>query len=122
MNIIKLIITAIIQSAFLGSAQIFMKLGMAKVGDYVMSWSYFRSYMNWQLGISLVLYVIAMIIYMLMLRTFNVSIVYPLTSISYIFTMLMAKFFLGEFIEKWSWLGVLFVMLGVGLIAMQTKN
>ena len=78
--------------------------------------------MNWQLGISLVLYVIAMIIYMLMLRTFNVSIVYPLTSISYIFTMLMAKFFLGEAIEKWSWLGVLFVMLGVGLIAMQTKN
>ena len=118
----KLIITAIIQSGFLGAAQIFMKLGMEKVGDYVMSWSYFRSFMNWQLGLALILYVAGMVIYMFMLRSFNVSIVYPLTSISYIFTMLMANVFLGEVIDKWSWLGVFFVMLGVGLIAMQTKN
>ena len=118
----KLIITAIVQSAFLAAAQIYMKLGMAKVGEYVMSWSYVRSFFNWQLILALILYVVGMVIYMFMLKSYDVSIVYPLTSISYIFTMLMAMAFLGEQIRVWGWLGVLFVMLGVGMIAIQAKN
>ena len=37
---IKLIITAIIQSAFLAIAQYFMKVGMDRVIDYSMSWAF----------------------------------------------------------------------------------
>ncbi len=113
----KLIITAIIQSAFLAIAQFFMKVGMDKVVDYSMSWAFFRSFMNWQLGLSLLLYVIAMVIYMFMLKSYSLSVVYPLTSISYIFTILLAMFFLGEAVPFVRWVGVLVVMLGVGMIA-----
>ena len=113
----KLIIIAIIQSGFLAVAQYYMKVGMDKVGEYTMSWSFFKSFLNWQLGLSLFLYVIGMIIYMFMLKNYKLSVVYPLTSISYIFTMLLAMFFLGEAIPLVRWAGVFFVMLGVGLIA-----
>ena len=113
----KLIITAIIQSAFLAVAQYFMKIGMDKVVDYSMSWAFFRSFLNWQLLLSLILYVIGMVIYMFMLRNYELSMVYPLTSISYIVTILLAMFFLGEAIPVVRWAGVFFVMLGVGMIA-----
>ncbi|MBO6058398.1 MAG: hypothetical protein J6P64_09375 [Bacteroidales bacterium] len=113
----KLIITAIIQSAFLAVAQFFMKVGMDKVVDYSMSWAFFRSFLNWQLGLSLLLYIIAMVIYMFMLKSYSLSLVYPLTSISYIFTILLAMFLLGETVPVIRWMGVLFVMLGVGMIA-----
>ncbi|MBO2523894.1 MAG: hypothetical protein CW336_08635, partial [Bacteroidetes bacterium] len=111
------IITAIIQSAFLAVAQFFMKVGMDKVVDYSMSWAFFRSFLNWQLGLSLLLYIIAMVIYMFMLKSYSLSLVYPLTSISYIFTILLAMFLLGETVPVIRWMGVLFVMLGVGMIA-----
>ena len=114
---IKLIITAIIQSAFLAIAQYFMKVGMDRVIDYSMSWAFVRSFMNWQLGLSLLLYIVAMVIYMFMLKSYSLSLVYPLTSISYIFTILLAMFLLGETVPVIRWVGVLFVMLGVGLIA-----
>ncbi len=113
----KLIITAIIQSAFLAVAQFFMKVGMDNVVDYSMSWAFFRSFLNWQLGLSLLLYIIAMVIYMFMLKSYSLSLVYPLTSISYIFTILLAMFLLGETVPVIRWMGVLFVMLGVGMIA-----
>ncbi|MBP5643163.1 MAG: hypothetical protein J6X10_02865 [Bacteroidales bacterium] len=113
----KLIITAIIQSAFLAVAQYFMKVGMERVVEYSMSWAFYRSFLNWQLGLSLLLYIIAMIIYMFMLKSYSLSLVYPLTSISYIFTILLAMFLLGETVPVVRWVGVLFVMLGVGLIA-----
>ncbi|MBO7469081.1 MAG: EamA family transporter [Bacteroidales bacterium] len=113
----KLIIIAIIQSAFLAVAQYFMKIGVERVVEYSMTWAYFRSYLNWQLGLSLLLYIIAMIIYLFMLKNYDLSIVYPLTSISYIFTILLAMFLLGETVSVIRWVGILLVMLGVGMIA-----
>ncbi|MBR4838606.1 MAG: EamA family transporter [Bacteroidales bacterium] len=113
----RLIITAIIQSAFLAVAQYFMKVGMERVVDYSMSWAFYRSFLNWQLGLAAFLYIVGMIIYMFMLKSYSLSVVYPLTSISYIFTILLAMFLLGESVPVVRWVGVLFVMLGVGLIA-----
>lgn len=117
----KLIITAIIQSALLAVAQYFMKVGMDRVVDYSMSWAFYRSFLNWQLGVSLLLYIIAMIIYMFMLKGYSLSVVYPLTSISYIFTTLLAMALLGERVSLGGWLGILLIMLGVGLIGSMAK-
>ena len=113
----KLIVTAAIQSAFLALAQYFMKMGVDRLLDFSMSWAFFKSVCNWQLGLSLLLYIIAMIIYLFMLKNYDLSVVYPLTSISYIFTILLAMFLLGETVSVARWIGVLLVMLGVGLIA-----
>ncbi len=113
----KLIITAVIQSGFLAIAQYFMKIGVDKVIDYSMTWAFFRSFLNWQLGLALIFYVIGMVIYLFLLKTYELSVVYPLTSISYIFTTLIAVFLLGEAVPVARWIGILLVMLGVGLIA-----
>ncbi len=113
----KLIITAVIQSGFLAVAQYFMKIGVEKVIDYSMTWAFFRSFLNWQLGLALLFYIIGMVIYLFLLKTYELSVVYPLTSISYIFTTLIAIFLLGEAVPVTRWIGILLVMLGVGLIA-----
>ena len=113
----KLIITAVIQSAFLALAQYYMKIGVDRLVDYSMSWAFFKSLMNWQLGLALLLYIIGMVIYLFMLKNYDLSVVYPLTSISYIFTILLAMFLLGESVSVVRWVGILLVMLGVGLIA-----
>ena len=113
----KLIITAVIQSAFLALAQYYMKIGVDRLVDYSMSWAFFKSLMNWQLGLALLLYIIGMVIYLFMLKNYDLSVVYPLTSISYIFTILLAMFLLGESVSVVRWMGILLVMLGVGLIA-----
>ena len=113
----KLRITAVIQSAFLALAQYYMKIGVDRLVDYSMSWAFFKSLMNWQLGLALLLYIIGMVIYLFMLKNYDLSVVYPLTSISYIFTILLAMFLLGESVSVVRWVGILLVMLGVGLIA-----
>lgn len=46
----------------------------------------------------------------------NVSLVVPLTALSYVVGALMAKFFLKEEVDQIRWMGVLLVVVGVVLV------
>lgn len=46
----------------------------------------------------------------------DVSFVWPLTSLSFVFTALAAKFFLDEHVSGVRWAGVLLIMCGAGMI------
>lgn len=114
----KLIIIAIIQSGFLAVAQYFMKMATERVAvEACLSWSYIKEYLSWQMWTALILYFIGMIIYLYMLKKYPLSLVYPLTSISYIFTILIAMGLLGESVPLVRWIGMALIMVGVGLIA-----
>lgn len=114
----KLFVIAFVQSAFLAVAQLFLKLCLERVTtDFKLSWSYLKEYVSWQIGASAVTFFIAMLLWFYMLKNFNLSMVYPLTSISYIFTILLAMFFLGESIPLIRWVGVILIMVGVALLA-----
>ena len=47
----------------------------------------------------------------------DVSFVWPLTSLGFVFTTLAARLVLREEVDAWRWAGVLLIMLGVGLIS-----
>lgn len=51
-----------------------------------------------------------------MLSLENVSLVIPVTALSYAFGALGGKFFLGERVSRQRWVGVLLVCLGVALV------
>lgn len=46
----------------------------------------------------------------------EVSFVWPLTSLSFVFATVAAKFFLDEYVSPLRWTGVCFIMLGAALI------
>jgi drug/metabolite transporter (DMT)-like permease len=46
----------------------------------------------------------------------EVSFVWPLTSLSFVFATVAAKFFLAEYVSPLRWTGVCFIMLGAALI------
>ena len=52
----------------------------------------------------------------------NLSLAYPIASLSYPLTMLAAQFFLGESLNNMVWLGGLFITLGVSIIGATHKT
>jgi len=47
----------------------------------------------------------------------DLTYVLPATSLSYILMVLLAKFFLHEYVSIWRWLGVALIVTGVGFVA-----
>ena len=62
------------------------------------------------------LYGLSTIFYFLALRHEELSVVYPLVSTAYIWTMLLSIKFLGEKLNKWKVLSVCGIILGIILI------
>ena len=93
---LKLIIIALIQSATLASAQVFLKLGMERVGTFewtaafwgklIANWS-----LSWPFAACGIGYTIATLLWLYMLKVYDFSLVYPMTSLNYIFGMFGAS-------------------------------
>jgi uncharacterized membrane protein len=62
------------------------------------------------------LYGISTIFFILALRIGELSVVYPLTSITYIFITILSVYFLKEKMNQYKWLGILFIIVGVILV------
>jgi len=100
----KLIFLATVQSLFLVSSQIFLKLATARMGKFSFTLDYFKQVLvNWQLACSGISIVIATVLWMYILKHFEFSAAYPLISISYIFGMLAAMFIFHETIPITRW-------------------
>lgn len=64
------------------------------------------------------LYCLAALMNIVLLRFIDYSVLYPMTAITYIWTMIIARVFLGETIDKFKIIAVAFICCGVFLIAM----
>lgn len=113
----KIIPLAVIQSVFLAGGQVLLKLGLAASGPFHWSWSFFRAQLTnwWYLGCGIV-FAIAGVLWLYMLKHFPLSIVYPLSSISYIFGMIAALLIFHEHVSWGQWIGVLLIMAGSALM------
>lgn len=59
---------------------------------------------------------------LVMMSNADVSFVWPLTSLTFVFATLAAKFYLHEQIDALRWTGVLLIVLGAGLITYTEKK
>ena len=110
----KLIILATIQSSLLVTSHIFMKFAMLRMEKFSFTWAYFKDVlMNWQLALSGISIAVASIIWLYMLKHYELSLVYPLISISYVFGMLASVFIFHEIVPITRWIGVGLIMVGV---------
>lgn len=62
------------------------------------------------------MYLASSILYILALRGGELSVLYPLISTTYIWSSLFAVYFLREKMNRFKWMGVILIMIGVMLI------
>lgn len=117
---LRLICSSIIQCMFLAGGQIFLKFGLEKIDKFAWTWQFFRDFFtNWWLLASGLSMAAASVIWFYILKHNDLSLAYPLISISYIFGTLAAVFIFKETVPITRWVGVLFIMIGVVFLTRQ---
>lgn len=68
--------------------------------------------------IGLIFYGFSVILYVVALRMGELSVIYPFVSTSYIWTMLFSVKLLGEKMNKWKWISLGGIIIGVVLVGL----
>jgi len=111
---LKLVFLATIQSLLLASSQVFLKFATLRMDKFSFTWAFFKDLLvNWQLALSGICIATATIIWMYIIKRFELSVAYPLISISYVFGMLASVFIFKEVVPLTRWIGVGLIMIGV---------
>lgn len=111
---LRLVTIAVLQSVFLAGGQVFLKLSMESLGVFSWTWEWFKkALINWPLYCCGGSFVFAVLLYFNMLKNYDFSVAYPITSISYIFGMAAALFVFHETIPLTRWIGVVLIVIGV---------
>jgi len=103
--------------------QIAMKSGMSQVGEIGSAGqlfnltTLFHIFTNPRVLAGIFCYAISAILWLGALSTLNVSLIYPLMSLAYVITAVVAFIFLKENITLLHWLGIFLVVGGCFLIA-----
>jgi undecaprenyl phosphate-alpha-L-ara4N flippase subunit ArnE len=78
------------------------------------NWKFIKSALfNWQFASSGMCVAAASLIWFYIVKHFDLSVAYPLISISYVFGMLASVFIFHETVPASRWIGVGFIMAGV---------
>jgi len=71
---------------------------------------------NWMLLAGFLLYTLSAAFFVYALQGGELSVLYPLVSLAYIWVCLLSMRFLGERMNRLKWIGVAFIVAGVALI------
>ncbi len=105
-------LSLILFATFLGALATFLiKKGLD-------SYSLRKLFFSSNLWAGLVLYGISVILYILILRVEELSVIYPLMSTTYIWTTVFSVKYLGEKMNKWKWTSLLGIILGIIFIGL----
>jgi len=114
----KLIATLSAQSLLLLAAQLLLKISVKQFGAFSWTWAFFKSaLLNPYLMLSGVCAVSGTVLWVMILRKYDFSLAYPLTSLSYVFGLFAAQWILHEQIPATRWIGVVIIIIGVFFVA-----
>lgn len=71
---------------------------------------------NYRLIAGFVLFFLAAAIYIIALRNGELNILYPISSLTYVWSTLLAKSYLNENINIYKWTGIILILIGAILI------
>ena len=101
----------ILAATFIGAGgAFFLKRGAASFAFTVQG-----TVLNWPFVLGGVLYVAAIPVYLAGLRTLPLSLAYPLTSLTYVWSALLARNLLGEKVSAMRWAGIGAIIAGTAL-------
>lgn len=115
----SLVALCILLGAF---GQILMKHGMSQIGEIngisqlIAPNTLLKLLTNWAVILGVILYAVALLMWLGALSTLNVSLMYPLLSLGYIVTAILAIVILKENFSMLGWVGVMIIPVGCILI------
>lgn len=107
----------IICTIFTSSAQIFYKLGADKLSLNIIS-----IITNWAIILGLILYGLGAVLVIIALRGGEVTVLYPIITLSYIWVSFGSSYFFGEEMNPFKWVGIFLIMVGIILITFGSKD
>lgn len=104
------------------TGQLSLKYGMSKMGNFALSLStlppvFLRAATNLYVLFGLVCYGLGFMVWLIVLSKSEVSYAYPLISLGYVFTAILARAMFGEAVGVTRMAGIMITCLGVFLIA-----
>jgi multidrug transporter EmrE-like cation transporter len=104
------------------SGQLSLKYGMSKMGNFALSLStlppvFLRAATNLYVLFGLACYGLGFMVWLIVLSKAEVSYAYPLISLGYVFTAILARAMFGEAVGATRMAGIVITCLGVFLIA-----
>lgn len=118
MNII-LIISFMLISTCVGSiGSIFLKRGAEHFHIRFNVKGIIDIFKNWYIILGLLLYALSTVTFIYLLRSEELSMLYPLTSMGYIFITIFSAIFLKERINAYKIFGIALIVFGVVLVTM----
>ena len=99
------------------TAQLFYKYGAAKLSFDILS-----IITNYELIMGMVLYAVGGILIILSFRGGEVSVLYPIIAMSYIWVSFLSIYFLNESMNLFKWLGVFTIVAGIVFIGYGSKK
>lgn len=73
---------------------------------------------NWMLAAGFFFYLLASAFFVYALRGGELSVLYPLVSLTYVWVCFLSIRFLGERMNRFKWAGILLIVFGVSLIGL----
>ena len=104
------------------AGQLSLKYGMSQFGNFSLSVStlppvFLKAATNLNVLLGLVCYGLGFLVWLIVLAKAEVSYAYPLISLGYVFTAILARFMFGEAVSFTRMAGILVTCLGVFLVA-----
>ena len=104
------------------TGQLSLKHGMNKLGNFSLSFStlppvFLQAALNPFVLLGLLCYGLGFMVWLIVLAKAEVSYAYPLISLGYVFTAILARVLIGEAVSLSRMAGILVICLGVFLVA-----
>ncbi|MDQ1235816.1 drug/metabolite transporter (DMT)-like permease [Paenibacillus sp. SORGH_AS306] len=98
------------------SGQAFFKLGLEKIGGVTLATAW-KALFSPTIIIGLFLYVVATLIWFVVLSRLPLSIAYPIQSLAYVLGIFLAVLMFHESVSPMKWIGAIIIVIGVLFIA-----
>ncbi|MBI5065234.1 EamA family transporter [Candidatus Woesearchaeota archaeon] len=107
----------VITGGIIGSfGPIFLKLGSAGLNKNLLS-----QFKNYKLILGILIYILSAAMFIPALKGGDLSLLYPLVSLSYVWVSLLSMFILKEKMNYTKWFGIFLILCGVSLIGLGSR-
>lgn len=104
---------ALLSTVFSAMAPIMFKKGSAKFNLNLI-----KQFRNYPLLIGLILYGLSLIAFIPALAGGELSVIYPIISVKYIWVSLLSMYLLKEKMSRTNWIGIFLIVSGISLIGL----
>ncbi len=121
MNMFKVVLLSVFTTLLITTGQVLWKIGLQKIGGFYIAEksiveNFFRIVFNGWIFSGFVVYAIATGFFMWLLSKFEISLVIPISSVAFIYSLLAGYWIFNETISPLRIVGVICIMFGVFLV------